>query len=172
MIFMSQIRMSRTEWLHQFGLWYQYHLSMMRSVPGVTSAQRFETASSGQPPSLAMYGFASPDVFEDPYYQEVRGMREWLPYNDTTQYKRNLFSGLDTAPDVRRHQRLLVADRSKPDSALANFTWLTTVGADFSTPVRGISVVSETEARRFEGSDVGIFVPVTGTRDSDLFPRE
>ena len=34
--------------------WYVDHLRIMRTVPGIASAQRFTTDTGGYPPSLAM----------------------------------------------------------------------------------------------------------------------
>lgn len=170
MIFMSQIRMTRPEWSHQFGLWYQDHLSMMRSVPGIHSAQRFETTLDDLPLSLAMYTISGPDLFKDPYYLQVRGLHEWSAYHNTAHYKRNLFSGLNYAPEVMRDQELLVADRNEPDQSLEGFTWLTATGLDLSTPVRGIAVVHRDYAERHR-PDIVRYVPVTGAREADLFPQ-
>jgi hypothetical protein len=164
MIFMSQsglIDASReTDW----DRWYLDHLAIMASVPGISSAQRFKTATAGEPPSLAMYSVSSADVFRDPYYLSVRGMGEWLPLIDRRYYRRNLFSGLDTAPEVSESELLLVADRGDPKEAGAGltWTWLECVGVDRSTPYRGIAVVSESEAAKVAGADrIAIYRPVT-----------
>ena len=45
-----------------------------------------------------MYSVASPNVFDDPYYQSVRGMGEWLTLIDRRYYRRNLFAGAERAP--------------------------------------------------------------------------
>src|SRR5262245_35983903 len=100
MIFMSQSGLLDGAREREWDAWYGEHLRVMATVPGIGSAQRFKTASSGHPPSLAMYSVASAEVFADPYYQRVRGMGAWLPLIDTRHYRRNLFAGLDVAPDV------------------------------------------------------------------------
>jgi hypothetical protein len=124
--------------------WYSEHLRIMATVPGVFSAQRFITMHTGHPPSLAMYGVASADVFKGEYYLSVRGMGEWLPLIDRQWYRRDLFDGLDRAPVVSEDQVLLVADRDAPDTALAAlpFVWLKVAGIDRSTPYRGMAVVN------------------------------
>lgn len=144
--------------------WYVDHLRIMITVPGIRSAQRFKTESAGYPPSLAMYSVASADVFHDPYYQSVRGMGEWLPLIAKQHYRRNLFEGLDAAPEVPADFVLLVADRSEPalDSGGIPFSWLKAVGLDRSTPYRGIAVVSRAAAEQSRASDAfGIYRPVT-----------
>jgi hypothetical protein len=148
MIFMSQSGLADTSRESEWDRWYVQHLEIMVSVPGITSAQRFKTATPGHPPSLAMYSVASADVFQDPYYLSVRGMGEWLPLIDRRYYRRNLFAGLEYAPVVSRTDVLLVADRSEPEARLAgiDWTWLESVGIDRSTPYRGIAVVDQAAA--------------------------
>jgi hypothetical protein len=148
MIFMSQsgitVRARERDWDE----WYHEHLRIMATVPGVFSAQRFKTETSGYSPSLAMYGVASADVFKGEYYLSVRGMGEWQPLIDRQWYKRNLFDGLARAPQVADDQILLVADRAAPDSSLAtlSMTWLAVAGIDRSIPYRGIAVAEKNAA--------------------------
>ena len=142
--------------------WYFEHLRIMATAPGVYSAQRFTTMNPGHPPSLAMYGVASADVFKGEYYLSVRGMGDWLPLIDKQWYRRNLFDGLDVAPTVNEDQVLLVADRDAPDAALAalSFTWLKVVGVDRSTPYRGIAVVNKSAAHALP-ENIALYVPAS-----------
>ena len=137
--------------------WYVDHLRIMVTVPGVTSAQRFKTASPGFPRSLALYSIAHAGVFSDPYYQSIRGMGEWLELIDRNHYRRNLFDGLDRAPPVADGQALLIADREHPEPQLAgvDWTWLECVGIDRSTPYRGVAVAEAERARRASGGSTG-----------------
>lgn len=146
MIFMSQSGLTDAARAADWDAWYIEHLRIMLTVPGVRSAQRFKTDTEGYSPSLAMYSIDGPHVFEDPYYLSVRGMGEWLPLIDRRHYQRNLFTGLDGAPPVRRDELLLIADRMREEFALTEFglTWLTCTGIDRSTAYRGIAVVSAT----------------------------
>ncbi len=143
MIFMSQSGLTDNTRAADWDAWYLEHLRIMATVPGVSSAQRFKTATPGSPPSLAIYGVTSADVFKDPYYLSVRGMGEWLALIDRRYYKRNLFSGLDRAPQVADNALMLVADRERVEGAIAGiaFTWLKCEGIDRSTPYRGLAVV-------------------------------
>jgi hypothetical protein len=128
--------------------WYVEHLNTMVTVPGITSAQRFRTDTPGFPPSLAMYSVASGAVFDDPYYLSVRGLSEWRPLVDPCYYRRNLFAGLEHAPDVAGDECLVLADRDRPAGALhgIRFAWLEAVGIDRSTPHRGIAVLMPSAA--------------------------
>lgn len=166
MIFMSQSGLTDLAREPDWDEWYVDHLRIMATVPGVSSAQRFKSASPGHSPSLAMYSMVSADVFTDPYYQSVRGMGEWLPLIDKQYYRRNLFEGSETAPDVPEGSALLVADREKPEYGLAGvaWLWLKCVGIDRTTPYRGIVVVPRAEAEPLAAAaGAGLYRPVTAS---------
>jgi hypothetical protein len=160
MIFMSQSGLLDPAREREWDAWYVEHLRVMVTVPGISSAQRFTTGSPGYSPSLAMYSVASADVFADPYYQRVRGMGEWLPLIDKRHYRRNLFAGLETAPDVPDGCALVVVDRDQAELPGLALTWLETVGLDRSTPYRGIAVVTRAAAEALDGYGVGVYRPV------------
>ena len=162
MIFNSQSGITDRAREADWSQWYFEHLRIMATVPGVFSAQRFVTTHPGHPPSLAMYGVASADVFKGEYYLSVRGMGEWLPLIDKRWYRRNLFDGLAAAPVVNDDQVLLVADRDAPDAALnmAPFVWLAVAGIDRSTPYRGLAVIHKNELPALP-ADVAIYTPAS-----------
>lgn len=160
MIFMSQTGLLDTRREAEWDRWYEEHLRIMASVPGVTSAQRFRTSSSDYPPSLAMYTVTSADVFQNAYYLSIRGLGEWEPLVDRRRYRRNLFDGLDIAPAVAPDRYLLVADRDSPQHHSVNFVWLRTVAIDRSTPCRGIAVVDALTADSIPDEHIGIYRPV------------
>ncbi len=163
MIFMSQSGLTDAGREQEWDAWYVEHLRIMMTVPGISSAQRFKTESQGYSPSLAMYTIASADVFRDPYYLKVRGMGDWLPLIQKEHYHRNLFEGLDQAPDVAQDCVLIVADRNRPaDVPGVALIWLKCVGIDRSTPYRGLAVVTGNAA----GADAArgsfaVYRPVT-----------
>ena len=162
MIFTSQSGLTDRTRESEWDAWYVGHLDTMVSVPGITSAQRFKTSMPEYSPSLAMYSVASPAVFEDPYYLSVRGMGEWVPLIDRRHYTRNLFEGLDYAPEVAEDMFLVVADRDRPEPGRAGieWIWLTCVGIDRAVRYRGIAVVPQKiadRARRHAG--IGVYKP-------------
>lgn len=164
MIFMSQSGITEPGRERDWDQWYLDHLNIMVSVPGISSAQRFKTSTPGHSPSLAMYSVASANVFQDPYYLGVRGMGEWLDLIDRQHYRRNLFEGLDRAPDVPEERVLLVADRPAPedDPEGVGWTWLRCVGIDRSTPYRGIAVVEAARAHSLEAAQsIALYRPAT-----------
>ena len=162
MIFMSQSGLSDPTREQDWDAWYVEHLRIMLTVPGISSAQRFKTDAPGYSPSLAMYTIASAEVFGDPYYQSVRGMGDWLPLIQKQHYRRNLFEGLDAAPDVAGDCVLVVADRDSPaEIPGVALTWLAAAGLDRSTPYRGIAVVKRSAADALAGGGIGFYRPVT-----------
>ena len=162
MIFMSQSGITDRTRDADWAQWYIGHLRIMATVPGVFSAQRFTTPTPGYPPSLAMYGVASADVFTGEYYLSVRGMGEWLPLIDKQWYRRNLFAGLPAAPLVSESQMLIVADRDAPDVTLASalFTWMRVAGIDRSTPYRGIAVIDNVMTDMLP-DNVAVYLPAS-----------
>ena len=164
MIFMSQSGMTEPARQAEWDQWYTTHLQVMLTVNGINSAQRFKLMQGDNAPSLAMYTVTSPEVFQDPYYLRIRGMGEWLLLIDRRYYRRTLFAGLDTAPDVSEGQVLLVVDHEQPVPMLAGiaWTWLEAVALDHAPPYRGIAVVSSAEAVRAPAAGIASYRPVTG----------
>lgn len=162
MIFISQSGLTDNTRAAEWDRWYIEHLRIMATVPGISSAQRLRTDTPGFPPSLAIYSVDSPGVFDDPYYQKVRGMGEWLPLIDRQYYRRNLFEGLAEAPLVAADTHLLVADREHPSNIVAGvqFTWLESVGIDRSTPYRGLAVVDAARLLPLD-TTIAVYRPVT-----------
>lgn len=143
MIFMSQSGLLNAEKEAEWDEWYVEHLRIMLTVDGINDAQRFKTRDEGHPPSLAMYSLTSAAVFEDPYYQKIRGMGPWLPLIDRRFYRRNLFEGMASLPEVPEGESLWVVDRDRADLVLpgVNFSWLKCVDIDLSTQYRGLAVM-------------------------------
>jgi RimJ/RimL family protein N-acetyltransferase len=174
MIFTSESGLVEPSRKAEWDEWYRGHLAAMAAVPGVLSAQRFRALDPGCPPSLAMYTVTSPAVFEGEIYLRTRGMGPWVGVVDETQHRRNLFQGLDAAPEVGEGQILLVAERAAPERA-EGFEWLRTVGFDRSTPYRGIAVAAgAASARRLAATlngQVALYRPITARYAGAEQPR-
>jgi hypothetical protein len=162
MILMSQNQLLDERDAQAFDAWYLEHLRSMASVPGIYSAQRFKTSTPGFPRSLALYSVTSEQAFDTPYYRSVQGMGVMASRVDEGQHHVNLFEGLDAAPSVGEHERLLLADRPSRQGEIAGiaFTWLKCVARDFSTPYRGIAVVP---ADRLPATDATVAVYSSAT---------
>ena len=83
---------------------------------------------------------------------------------DRQYYRRNLFEGLDRAPELKADEVLFVADRERPMRGLGrlDWTWLECVGIDRSTPYRGIAIGGAATAERVGGTaGIAVYLPAT-----------
>src|SRR5260370_23466011 len=138
MIFTSESGLTDASRIAEWDAWYRGHLAAMVAVPGIASAQRFRALDDMRPPSLAMYTVASPAVFDSEVYLRTRGMGPLVGVVDRNLHRRNLFEGLDAAPEVAMGGILLVADRTAPGPAVPGIAWLRAAAIDRPTPYRGI----------------------------------
>jgi hypothetical protein len=163
MIFTSQSGLLDPSRAREWDAWYLDHLAVMAAVPGIGSAQRLIAIEAGPPPSLAIYTVASPAVFETADYLRIRGMGPWRDLIDRRHYRRNLFEGLESAPEVPPGGIFVVADRDSPRGG--NLTWLRAIGLDRSTPFRGVAILAdERTARQMAdaiGGPIALYRPVT-----------
>jgi len=171
MIFFSESGLIEPSRRPEWDEWYKGHLAAMAAVPGVLSAQRFAALDRGVPPSLAMYTVASPAMFDSETYRRARGMGPWVGLVDETQHRRNLFDGLDAAPEIPQGGILAVADRAAPEP-LDGFTWLSAAGLDRTTPYRGIALFPDVaSARRSAGGKAALYRPISTRYPGTQEPR-
>jgi hypothetical protein len=165
MIFTSESGLTDPSRLAEWDAWYRGHLAAMVAVPGIASAQRFRALEAGPPPSLAIYTVASPAVFDSEIYLRTRGMGPFLSVVDRGLHRRNLFDGLDAAPEVPMGGILLVADRATAGPAAPGVVWLRAVAIDRSTPYRGIAPFQDLAAARAAaerlGGMIALYAPIT-----------
>jgi len=165
MIFTSESGLGDPSRIPEWDSWYRGHLAAMAAVPGITSAQRFRSLDEGPPPSLAMYTVASAAVFDSDIYLRTRGMGPFISVVDERLHRRNLFDGLDIAPDVAVGGILLIADRAAAGTAADKIVWLRAVGLDRSMAYRGIAVFADLGAARAAaerlGERVALYAPST-----------
>jgi hypothetical protein len=165
MIFTSESGLTDPSRLREWDEWYLGHLAAMAAVPGISSAQRFRALGAGVPPSLAMYTVASPAVFESEVYRRTRGMGPFVSVVDESLHRRNLFDGVEVAPEVAADDILLVADRAAATASVAGLVWLRAVGLDRSTAYRGIAVLRDLRSARDMAGQIGggaLYAPMTG----------
>lgn len=164
MIFTSESGLTDPTRLAEWDEWYLGHLAAMAAVPGISSAQRFRALGEGVPPSLAMYTVASPAVFDSEAYRRTRGMGPFVPVVDERLHRRNLFDGLDVAPEIAADDILLVADRAAAKAGPAGLVWLRAVGLDKSMAYRGLAVLRDLRsAGEMAGQLAGaaLYAPIT-----------
>jgi hypothetical protein len=155
MIFTSESGLTDPSRLAEWDTWYLGHLAAMAAVPGVSSAQRFRALDDGPPPSLAMYTVASAGVFDSAIYLRTRGMGPFVAAVDERMHRRNLFEGLDAAPDVPIGGILLVADRTEPGTATEGVVWLRAIALDRSVPHRAIATYPDLARARDAAARLG-----------------
>jgi hypothetical protein len=164
MIFTSESGLTDPHRLREWDEWYLGHLAAMAAVPGISSAQRFRALGEGVPPSLAMYTVASAAVFDSEAYRRTRGMGPFVAVVDERLHRRNLFDGLDIAPQVAAGDILLVADRAEAEAGAPGLVWLRAVGLDKSMAYRGLAVSRALRNARDMAGRIGgaaLYAPMT-----------
>lgn len=145
MIYCVELAFSEPSREAEWSTWYSSHLGILLSVPGFSTAQRFESLSPCRAPYLAAYSVTSGEVFDSAPYRQRGGRTspgEWAPL--MINWDRNVFDGLTHMPDVKPDEVLAVLDRAPHD--IANFPLklhpLVCAGLDRTVASRGIAVLS------------------------------
>jgi hypothetical protein len=145
MIYCVELAFSQPAREAEWSAWYSQHLGVLLSVPGFSTAQRFQSIAPCRAPYLAAYSVSSGAVFDSAPYRQRGGRTspgEWAPL--MINWDRNLFDGLTQIPEVRSDQFLVVVD--KPAIELAAFGAplhrLQCVGLDHTVQSRGIAALS------------------------------
>ncbi|HEY9307178.1 MAG TPA: hypothetical protein VIP82_05180 [Microbacterium sp.] len=84
-------------------------LPALISVPGFHTSQRFKAISTGCPVYLAVHTVDGGEVLKGDEYREKGGgnFARWQP--DITDWHRNLYHGIDRAPDVTAGEVLVLS---------------------------------------------------------------
>jgi len=149
MIYMVDCTFQNSDREAEWNDWYQGHLERLLSVPGISSAQRFMVDSAAGNRYHAMYSVDSPKVFESAAYERIRGGNfppEWRAA--ITNWRRAVFDGVATAPNIQVDSRLLIASESDKEQMM-QFPlayWLYPIALDIAGGQRGIAVSGKEEA--------------------------
>src|SRR5262245_2276409 len=151
---------------------YLRNIANLQTVPGFLASQRFESLAPTPSPYCAMHEIASADMFESAIYKQRGGRAsngDWQQL--MINWHRNLYSGLDTTPEVADDAYLLFVDAKQEvaerEIALppgGRMHWLTLAGLDRTIPHRGIAVLDDAnEMLALAKADprVKIFRPIT-----------
>lgn len=165
-IYVVQHAFSRPEWEQEWNEWYSGNLRILLGVPGFRTGQRFK-ALRGEPPRyMAVYTVDSPDVFESSRYIEAGGggtnSARFRPAYEV--WIRNLFEGIDRAPEVRDDQYLVCIDSTAKTASIPGvaLTWMGSTGFHKSTPYRGIGVIEQNELESVGAhANADIYQPIT-----------
>ena len=150
--------------------WNAYYsdekLGNLLALPGFRASQRFRSIVDCPAPYLAINSVRDTAVLDRSDYRTVGGgtFDGWDEL--VTNWKRNLFSGLEATDEVSAEQCLVILD--DPDhqqaTASANFIWLDIVSLDRTTARRGLAVVNRKTGKILaqDTSDrIGVFSPIT-----------
>lgn len=157
--------------------WNAYYsgpkLAAVLSVPGFRTSQRFRAIAPCAAPYYAMHSLRDADVL-GAQYKGVGGGSFGGGWDDMiTNWHRNLFAGLDMAPEVAADAGLLVLDDPAGDGVApeAGFTWLDIAGLDRSVTHRGLAIVGRAAGEKIaatHGEAVRLFEPITERKLSSL----
>jgi hypothetical protein len=143
-IYMVEQLFARADWEQEWNDWYSGNLSVLLSVPGFRSAQRFRNVGES-PRYLAIYTVASPEVFQTQTYINAGGNgANSVRFRPAYQmWKRNLFDSTDRALGVDMNQFLLVEDITEASVApRAGAQRLPCSGMHKTTAFRDLTVLS------------------------------
>ena len=125
--------------------WYLAHTKMLLSFPGFHATQRFECIHEATVPFVALHHVDGIDFFDSHSYKNKAGPSgTGIWRNKMNNWSRNLFDGLETTPNVKDNEMLvLIEDEAalELDQQL-NVYWLTSIGLDMNVERRGLAVTS------------------------------
>ena len=144
MIYMVEMNLVDLSRRNEWDEWYLKHTKMLLTFRGFHATQRFESIYKADAPFVAMHHVDGLGFFNSvPYKNQAgpSGTGEWR--TKMNNWNRNLFEGLDTTPDVRMREFLiLIEEKSKMNYQLLNeVVWLKSCGLDMSVEHRGLAVV-------------------------------
>ncbi|MEM9682741.1 MAG: sugar ABC transporter [Pseudomonadota bacterium] len=147
-------------------------LDNLLRLPGWLTSQRFRALTPIDSPYFAMHSLRDAEVL-GPQYTQVGGGVFGGWEDKITNWHRNLFAGLDVAPDVLPGTFLvalaeLAHARQLGDTAV---TWLDGCGLDRSIPMLGIAVVDRALGERLaadESDIIRVYEPIMRRKVSAL----
>ena len=130
-----------------FNCFYHKHITMLLSIDGFLSAQRYECTHEARSPFLAVYRLKDPDVMTSEGYTSRAGRDSVDPVFKAkmTNWDRNLVQGDIENMDVADNGWMVLIDRRSADSAPLpeGFTSLSIVGLDATIVERGVMIGQE-----------------------------
>lgn len=153
----------------QLSAWNAYYdeekLPALLTLPGFRASQRFRAITDTPAPYLALHSIRDAAVLDQEIYRNVGGGTFGGWEHSIINWDRNLFTGMEAAPEVSPEQcMLLLDDRASADTVPeARFVWLDIVGLDRTTPQRGLAIVDRAAGERLardKGDIVRVFAPI------------
>lgn len=158
-----------------FDDFYHNHISMLLTIDGFQSAQRYECSQDALAPFMAVYRLRNPDVMTSENYTSKAGRNSVDPAfrAKMTNWDRNLVQGDIESMDVPDGGSMVLIDRHSQESpALPDaFTPLEIVGLDATIVQRGVRIDPAGDATApdttVEGWTVRRFRPIHAPRHPD-----
>jgi hypothetical protein len=158
-----------------FDDFYWKHISMLLTIPGFLTAQRFHCEQNVRAPFLALYRLAGPDVMTSEAYTSKAGRNSVDPKfrPNMINWDRNLVQGPDgtSEPDLATAMEdcLSLIDRQSPDAAPLppDYIPLTVVGLDRTIAQRGVKVGEPDIEEPPAGWEVRLWRPIHPVRTPD-----
>lgn len=142
-------------------------LETLLALPGFRASQRFRALMDIPAPYLAVHSVRDAAVLERHDYREVGGGTFSGWDDQVTNWDRNLFAGMEAAPEISMAQWLVLLDDPAVAAAVqgVEFTWLDIAGLDRTVERRGFAVVDRATGdsllnRKVPG--LRIYAPITG----------
>jgi hypothetical protein len=142
--YMVEMHYPETEDRAQFDAFYAKHISMLLTIDGFLSAQRYKCSHAAKAPYLAVYKLRDPAVMESENYTSKAGRSSVNPTfrAKMTNWDRNLVQGDLADMEVGADGWLVLIDRLTPDSPALpeGFTRLRVAGLDATIAERGVRI--------------------------------
>jgi hypothetical protein len=156
----------------EFNDFYAKHISMLLTIEGFETAQRYECAPDAKAPFMAIYRLKDDKVLTRETYTSRAGRNSVDPVfrAKMTNWDRNLVKGPLSDMDVHADGWLMLIDRhtSEAPSLPDGFTPLRIIGLDATLVERGALIggneVSPPNVEAKSGWTVRLFKPVHQTR--------
>ena len=133
----------------KFNEFYNKHISMLLTIDGFRSAQRYECTHEARAPFLAVYRLREPGVMTSENYTSRAGPTSVDPAFKAkmTNWDRNLVTGDIETMEVADDGWMVLIDRLSAESPHLPkaFTSLTIIGLDTTIAERGVLIGAEGE---------------------------
>jgi hypothetical protein len=151
----------------RFMPFYAEHMRDLRTTPGLTTAQRFDSVFPTASRFMQVYTIDNVDVMQSKAYKSVGGpgnpvvddhaksLRDW---------HRNVFEGMRPAPNVPGDKFLLVVDERVNAGAMNGFacTWTKSIALDRHVAERAFAIIDDpARVERLISPMVRVFRPIT-----------
>lgn len=161
MIYMVEMNLIDLSGRSEWDSWYLEHTKMLLSFPGFHATQRFECIHEAKAPFVALHHVDGMDFFNSHSYKNKAGPSgTGVWQNKMNNWNRNLFDGLETTPNVKGKELLIIIEdeaKVRLDEKL-EVHWLTSVGLDMNVKRRGLAVTSLSKSSEISTNTPGVRV--------------